>query len=222
MNKNIVVIKGNKYGLTLILDETIDFLQLKEHLASKIKDASKFFENAELIVSFEGRDLTSTQQKELVDIITTYSTINIIYIMDKNEKNEQIFKKELEKRLEEMTMNTGQFYKGTLRSGQILEVDQSIVIIGDINPGAKVISKGNIIVIGSIKGSVYAGANGNALAYVIALNMMPMQIKIGEIIARSPDTPIKSMNKKAKIAYVEDDKIYIEPISKNNSAISIQ
>jgi septum site-determining protein MinC len=215
MSKNNVLIKGNKYGLTIILDSVVDYEILKEQLADKIVEASKFFDQAKLAITFEGRTINNEEQKELVSIITENSTIDVICIMDQSEKEELTFKKKLDEKLQELSFNTGQFYKGTLRSGQLLEVEHSIIVIGDINPGAKVISGGNIIVLGSLKGTVYAGANGNENAFVVALEMLPMQIKIGDIIARSPDQPSKDIVRQPQIAFVEESNIIIEPLSKN-------
>ena len=71
-----------------------------------------------------------------------------------------------------------------------------------------------------MKGIAYAGGNGNEGAFVVALEMNPVQIKIGDRIARcSDDTSIfkkrrKKVSIEPKIAFVEDGNIYIEPISK--------
>ena len=114
------------------------------------------------------------------------------------------------------------FYKGTLRSGQVFESDGSVVVLGDVNPGGKVVAKGSVIVLGSLKGNIFAGVDGNENAFVVALEMSPMQIKIGEIIARSSDTGTKitkGRNKtkviEPKIAYVYDQNIYIEDLEQN-------
>ncbi|HEX3021109.1 MAG TPA: septum site-determining protein MinC, partial [Lachnospiraceae bacterium] len=134
---------------------------------------------------------------------------------DLDAEKEKIFKQCLNDKLMELSNNTGQFYKGNLRSGQVLEFETSIIIIGDVNPGAKVVSKGNVIILGSLKGNVFAGASGNENCFVVALSMEPVQIRIGDIIARSPDDKSKEVQKEAKIAYVENGNIYIEPISKD-------
>ena len=52
-----------------------------------------------------------------------------------------------------------------------------------------------------------------------ALSMDPMQIRIADIIARTPDKKSVAREKKKqdntpRIAYVEDGNIYIEPITK--------
>ena len=117
-----------------------------------------------------------------------------------------------------MNLKDGRFYKGTLRSGQVMESETSIIILGDVNPGARVISKGNIVILGALKGNVYVGAAGNESAFVAALSMDPMQIRIGDVIARCSDKASVKKKKKAedtpKIAFVEDGNIYIEPITK--------
>lgn len=100
--------------------------------------------------------------------------------------------KKLNEQLEELNARDGRFYKGTLRSGQLLEADTSIVILGDVNPGANVISKGNVVVLGTLKGTVYAGGAGNENSFVAALCMNPVQIRIGDVIARSPDKARRS------------------------------
>ena len=60
------------------------------------------------------------------------------------------------------------FYKGTLRSGQVFESDGSVVVLGDVNPGGKVVAKGSVIVLGSLKGNIFAGVDGNENAFVVA------------------------------------------------------
>ena len=125
---------------------------------------------------------------------------------------------------EQPTEKNGQFYRGTLRSGQSIEVDGSIVILGDINPGAQVKAGGNVVVLGSLKGIITAGYPSDQSALVAALAMDPMQIKIGEIIARAPDQKATGKKKRfrrkkeepmePKIAFVENNSIFIEPITR--------
>lgn len=114
----------------------------------------------------------------------------------------------------QMAEDPGLFYKGNLRSGQVLESDKSIIFLGDIKPGAHVISKGNVIVLGSLRGNVFAGSAGNKKAFVVALDMQPVQVRIDDFIARSPDEPEQEKEKQAKIAFLEGENIYIEPISR--------
>ena len=215
-----VVIKSNKYGLIVILDKELDFARLKQEVAEKFQSSAKFFGNAQMAISFQGRKLSLEEEMELVEAITDNCQIKVVSIVDENKATEEAMKQALEKQEEQadlMNLQDGRFYKGTLRSGQVLESETSIIILGDVNPGARVISKGNVIVLGSLKGNIFVGAAGNENAFVAALSMDPMQIRIGDIIARCADGTSgkkKKAEDKPKIAYVEDGNIYIEPITK--------
>lgn len=212
---NSVIIKGNKYGIIVVLSPDEPFDELKLLIAEKFRESSKFFENAKMAISFEGRKLTNEEQREILDIIADNADMHIVCVMDNDDEIQEKFQKTLEQRLLELSSNTGQFYKGILRSGASLEFETSVIIIGDVNHGARVVSKGNIIVLGSLKGTAFAGATGNTNSFVVALDMNPTQIRIADSIARAPDKPVKNEVKEAKIAFLEEGNIYIEPLNKN-------
>lgn len=212
---NSVIIKGNKYGIVVVLSPDEPFEELKQLIADKFKESSKFFENAKMAISFEGRKLTTEEQREILDIISENADMHIVCIMDNDAELQDKFHKTLDQKLLELSNNTGQFYKGILRSGASLEFETSVIIIGDVNHGARVVSKGNIIVLGALKGTAFAGATGNTNSFVVALDMSPTQIRIADTIARAPDKPVKEEVKEAKIAFLEDGNIYIEPLNKN-------
>lgn len=133
---------------------------------------------------------------------------------------------------ENLVGKDGQFYRGTLRSGQKIEVDGSLVVLGDINPGAQIVAGGNVVILGCLKGSVHAGYPSNKSTFVAALIMEPMQIQIGSCIARSPDQKGKKRKTfrkrgqkdlEAKMAFVENDNIFIETITRSLiNEVSIQ
>jgi len=212
---NPVIIKGNKYGIVVVLDQEMKYEELREEIAKKFRDSAKFFDKAQMAISFEGRTLSNEEQRDILNIIAEETELHVVCIIDNDVKKEEVFKKALDEKLMELSNTTGQFYKGNLRSGQVLESETSIIIMGDVNPGARIVSKGNIIVLGSLKGTVFAGATGNTNSFVLALDMNPVQIRIGDTIARSPDKPSKSAPKETKIAFLEEGNIYIEPLNKD-------
>lgn len=218
-----VVIKSNKYGLIVILDGKLPFEELKKEVAAKFSASARFFGDAQMAVCFQGRELTLDEEMELAEVMSENCQIQIVSILDEDKDMETRMQRAVESRDEEqgdlMNLQDGRFYKGTLRSGQVLESETSVIILGDVNPGARVISKGNVIVLGTLKGNVFVGAAVNESAFVAALSMDPIQIRIGDVIARSSDkTAEKKKKKKAdetpRIAYVENGNIYIEPITK--------
>lgn len=214
---NSVIIKGTKSGIILVLEPSLGFAELKEKIRAKFQASSAFLGDAAMALSFEGRTLSDAEQREILDIIDDTTDLNIVCITETDERKQAIMEKSLNERLMELSSNTGQFYKGNLRSGQVLDVATSIIILGDVNPGAKVSSTGNIIVLGALKGLAYAGVSGNQNAFVLALDMAPVQIKIADFIARCPDQPnipVKNTVNNTQIAYLEDGHLYIEPLNK--------
>lgn len=223
-----VVIKSNKYGLTVCLDTEPDFETLRGLVAEKFKESKKFFKGAELAIAFEGRELSQDEQMILVQEMIANAGIKVPCIVDMDVAKEAVMKQAMAHTKTPTKISgdgDGKFYKGTLRSGQVLESETSIIILGDVNPGATVVSKGNVVVLGTLKGSIYVGAGGNANTFVAALSMDPMQIRIADYIARNSDGPEKKDKKKLlkkkdkqeeqpMIAYVDAGNIYIEPITK--------
>lgn len=212
--KNPVVIKGTKSGIIVHLSDEIPFNKLKEKVCEKFKESANFLGNAQIALSFQGRSISDSEQLELVECITKNSRLDVVCIIDDDAAREAYFNRTLEEKLMAINSNTGQFYKGTLRSGQVLEFDTSIVILGDINAGAQVVSAGNVVVLGKLLGNVYAGASGRNNSFVVALQMYPTQIRIGDVIARSPDERRK-IETEPKIAFSQDGNIYIEPLDRN-------
>ena len=90
---NSVVIKGNKYGIVVVMDDTVPFDELKENLLDKFKSAAKFFDKANMAVSFEGRKLSPKEERECLDIISENSDLNIVCVIDNDEPPGKIFQK---------------------------------------------------------------------------------------------------------------------------------
>lgn len=216
MKQQKVVIKSNKYGITLFLDKDMDFQELLGEISEKFRASSRFFENAQMALAFEGRILNREEQMEVIRVIQENTTLDILCVLEQDVLKEAYMKRALEEKQQERSNNDGRFYKGTLRSGQVLESETSIIILGDVNPGATVVSKGNVVVLGALKGTIHAGAAGNEHAFVAALNMNPMQIRIADAIARSADGPANARPGETDpmIAYTEEGNIYMEPITK--------
>ncbi len=222
--KEPVVIKSYQLnGLKLVMEPSVSFEEILASLAERLKKSRKFFKDIPKGLLFEGRKLSLDEQKQILSCVRENSDMNIVCVIEEDKDlqeqiNEEVKKAclELEKLKEtgreEPEEDAGLFFKGSLRSGQVLESEKSIIVLGDVKPGANVISKGNVIVLGSLWGNVFAGADGNKKAFVVALDMQPVQIRIDDFIARSPDRPEKEKVKQAKIAFLEKDNIYIEPV----------
>ena len=75
----------------------------------------------------------------------------------------------------------------TLRSGQTLEFDGNIVIIGDCHPGSEIKATGDITVWGALGSIAHAGSRGNRDAKIRALKMNAVQLRIANCYSRRPD-----------------------------------
>ena len=95
---------------------------------------------------------------------------------------------EIKKHMKEAEKLPTLYIQRTLRSGQSIKSEGNIVIIGDVNPGAEVIAKGDITVWGVLGGIAQAGSDGNNYSRIRALKLNAIQLRIGEIFARRPDT----------------------------------
>ena len=96
----------------------------------------------------------------------------------------------------------------TLRSGQRIETEHSLIVIGDVNSGAELIAGGDIMVLGTLRGVAHAGAYDETGGgrFIFALAMQPTQLRIGSVISRG--TP--EGGKAAEIARVDGSVIVVE------------
>lgn len=104
--------------------------------------------------------------------------------------------------------------KRTLRSGQVLNYAGSIILIGDVNPGAEVVAGHDIVVWGSLRGMACAGGSGDAQAGIYALHMAPSQLRIADYITRSPRESLLAADGhdlQPEVARIEGETIVVEP-----------
>ena len=246
---NEVVIKSNRYGLNLILDEGTPFPELLRIIGNKFQETGSFFKDAKMAISFEGRRLSAGEQKRIADVIMENSSIQIVCIMEQNTALEAEMKARTEgapgrsagrQSGREAPAASGRgaaasgreipagdgnadFYKGNLGSGQILESGSHLTLIGGVHPGANIVSGGSLVILGSLKGNARAGAAGDGSCFIFALDMKPIQLQIGDFIAKSPDRDRgpKRLRRKdregdalPRVAVVRDGNICIEPMTK--------
>lgn len=152
------------------------------------EQSSKTLEN----ISNEGskesginKNLSSTEEKEISPIVQHNEVIagQVEAQEIKEEKDEDV----MALKNEPESLPT-LYLRKTVRSGQSISSDGNIIVIGDVNPGAEIIAKGDITVWGILGGIAHAGSDGNNYARIRALKLNPVQIRIGEVFARRPDT----------------------------------
>jgi septum site-determining protein MinC len=103
----------------------------------------------------------------------------------------------------------------TLRSGQKVHFDGNVVVVGDVNPGAEIVASGHIIVLGTLRGVVHAGAAGDERAAVLAFRLQPTQLRIANHITRPPDDE-SAGPEQPEIARIKDNVVTIEVFQSND------
>ena len=214
--KNSVIIKSFPNGIVLHLNPELDFDELLFQIAMKFKESSGFFKDAKMALSIKGRKLTDEEENQVLEAISENSDITVICIVSRDEETDRQFVKAIAQTGEDSLGGEGQFYKGTLRNGQVLETEASIVILGDVYPGSAIISARDIIVLGGLYGEAYAGGNGSEGHYVAALEMSPERLKIGDFKYNTREKAKWSIRPKVqpKIAYVKNNKIVMDSLPK--------
>ena len=114
--KSNVIIKGNKNGIKLVLDDKLPFDKLKGEVAKKFKSSAGFFKDSSVALEFAGRNLSQDEQVEIIDIINENSDINIVCISDGGDEAEKEYKNVVNEGIGNINSQMAQFYKGTVRN----------------------------------------------------------------------------------------------------------
>lgn len=213
-----VVFKGSRSGLKLVLANTVDFPTIENLIKRKLDSSFNFFQKG-TVIQLEANWLDKAQKQSLGNIFSTYGLVLQDINTDK-EMGKQAFP-QVEGSTAQNANAAGSDGKTkttiinqTIRNGQEVISDGSIVINGNVNPGAAIIAGGNIDVRGSCRGIVHAGAFGNMEAVVTADHLIPMQIRIADMVARAPDKWMsKSDAPYPEKAYISNGQIVLEAIS---------
>lgn len=223
MDESSVTFKGTVNGLTIILKHEPEFSEILQCMRDKVNSAGKFFRGAKLAVKYKGRILNEEEKSQLLEILVKESGARIESFEEDKEQVQAVAnnvsmdkpverKNQIKKYMFFKGIEEGQtkFYRGTVRSGQLVNFDGNLVILGDVNPGAVIEATGNIVVMGLLRGVVHAGSDGNKEAIVAALGLNPTQLRIADIITRPPDEKGGVGNPIPELAYIKDETLYVE------------
>lgn len=201
-----VTIKGIRDGLVFLFDDQCAFELVLEDLKEKLHGAQGQLLIGPIVrVTIQtGRRVLNEQQKEKIrSLLSIYGNL--------------IIHEFLSTHAEETANQTPAafLYKGTVRSGQMLEHNGDITIIGDVNPGGQVLAAGDIFVMGTLRGIAHAGCNGDANAIIGAVYFQPTQLRIGSVISRSPDmdSQMKLEAAEMEFAYLRNGQMAVDKLA---------
>lgn len=204
MRSNCVSINLKKDEIIIKLGENAEQEEILETLKKKIPELKKLYKDAKTPIKVTGKILKNKEIDEIQEVIKSKIDVEVNFDTPKSLGLSSI-KKAFER---EIALSETKFHRGSLRSGQKLETEGSLVILGDVNSGAEVMASDNIVVLGALRGLAHAGAKGNKQAIVAAGLFDAVQIRIANIV-KEIDRDEEPMHKQAYIS-VADDKIIIE------------
>ena len=222
MSEDIVKIKGTSLGLQLSFAPDASFADVKENLTQKLESGSTFFLRGTLVLI--PRDVfLGSERDELQRLFHEHGLICRTQRPEPEEEAKPPQQAEQEPvktapaaaseaAQEELKPQEMVVINRTLRGGQEITTKSSVLVCGNVNPGAQIIAGGSIDIRGTCRGMVHAGAYGDSTAFIIADHLMPTQIRISNLIARSPDEMEKT--DRAERASIKDGQIVIEPIER--------
>ncbi len=213
------LLKGSRSGLLMTLEPEFVWLHVLEVLAASLADSPTFFHGSVLSLDTRRRPLEPQEIEELQALLAPYEMtfkevgsdeLSDPRVLPSGAARAVTFSDTtptLAIRASDVTNTL--FTRRTIRSGQRLRYESSVVIIGDVNPGAEVIAGGDVVVWGTLRGTVHAGYPGNEEAVVCALALAPVQLRIGTLASRSPEdgglAPLL-----AEVASVKNGQIVVE------------
>lgn len=196
---------SQKNNLVLIkISEEAKFEDIILNIRKKVIQLKKIYKDEKTPIMITGKILKNKEMDLIQEIIQEKLDVDVDFDMPK-ELGLHNIKKTF---VQEVSTSETRFHKGSLRSGQKIEEEGSIVILGDVNSGAEVVAADNIVVLGALRGLAHAGAKGNKKAIIAAGRLDTVQIRISNIV-KEIDRDEEPLHRET-IVYVNEDEIIIE------------
>lgn len=192
--------------LLIRLNEKCEHKEIMAALKKKIVELKKLYQNDKTPIYVVGKVLKNAEMEDIQNLIQGAIDVKVDFESPKTLGLAGI-KKSFNK---EIKTSETKFQKGSLRSGNKIEYEGSIVVLGDVNSGAEVVAGENIVVVGALRGLAHAGAKGNKDAIIEASEIDAVQIRIADKIKEieKSESEIKQIRTSA---YINDkDELILE------------
>lgn len=202
--KNCVSINLRKNEILIKISDDAEQKEIIDNLKKKLFELKKMYKNEKTPIKVTGKILKNKEIDEIQELIKNNIDVEIDFDMPKSlglSSIKRTFNKEI-------AVSETKFHRGSLRSGQKMEAEGSLVILGDVNSGAEVMASDNIVVLGALRGLAHAGAKGNKQAIISAGLLDTVQIRIANVI-KEIDRDEEPLHKQAYVSII-DNEIVIE------------
>ena len=176
--RNCITIQLKKDEIWIKIREDAEEEEIIESLNRKLIDLEKLYQEEKTPIKIKGKTLKNKEMEEVRTLIKERINVDIDF-----ETSATLGLYGIKKAFsQEIKKSETKFHKGSLRSGQRIEFEGSLVIIGDVNAGAEVVAEENIVILGDLRGLAHAGAKGNLQAIIAANKIYSPQIRIADKI----------------------------------------
>lgn len=204
----MITIKGSPKGILISIDD-VDYTKGREELEEKLTEAQEFFKDATLSVFLTSNTLTEAELFFLRDTVTRTLTDTQVTFT----KSEPKMLPQKHSEFDALAADEGvtKFIRQTVKSGETVEYQHGLVVLGDVEAGGKVVAGGNIFVMGTLAGFAHAGVGGKRDAIVAAMHFVPEALLIGEVSIQGNHNPMRHLfSKKPAFAYIKENRIQVE------------
>ena len=203
---NSINISIKKNQVIIKIEENAEQKEILTDLRKKMIELKNLYKEDKTPILITGKVLKNKEMDEIQAVIKRFIDVQVDFDSPKVLGLHGI-KKTFYK---EVATSETKFHKGSLRSGQKIEFEGSIVIIGDVNAGAEVIAGENIVVLGNLRGLAHAGAKGNKDAVIEASEIDAVQIRIADKV-KEIEREEGEIHKVKTSAYIDDnDELILE------------
>ncbi|MFR3919914.1 MAG: septum site-determining protein MinC [Clostridia bacterium] len=176
--KNCITINTKKDSIVIKIDENAEQDEIMQELNQKLVELKKLYKEDDTPITVTGKVLKNKEIDQVQEEINKNINVKVFFDSPRILGLHGI-KKTFNK---DIATSETKFHKGALRSGQRIEFEGSLVILGDVNDGAEVIASENIVVLGALRGLAHAGAKGNNDAMIAASSIESQQIRISNVV----------------------------------------
>lgn len=204
--KNCISINLRKDKIIIKIQENAEQSDILYSLRKKIPELKKLYKDETTPIVIAGKILKNKEIDEIQELIERFLDVKIEFESPRTLGLHGIVKTYSK----EIATSEAKFHRGSLRSGQKIEFEGSLIILGDVNDGAEAIAGENIVILGILRGLAHAGAKGNKDAMIAASSIESPQLRIANVVKERERSEIPEGTRKTYAYLNEENEMVIE------------
>ena len=204
--KSCITINLRKDNIIIKINEDSSQEEIVYMLRKKIPELKKLYQGETTPIVITGKVLKNKEIDEIQELIKRYLDVNMKFDSPRTLGLHGITRTYNK----EIATSETKFHRGSLRSGQKIEFEGSIIVLGDVNDGAEVIAGENIVILGILRGLAHAGAKGNKDAMIAASSIEAPQLRIANVVKERERAEIQEETRKTYVYLNEKGEMILE------------